>query len=107
MDKREREAGKKLRIAMLGSRGFPQTYSGYEVFISEVAPRLVSRGHDVIVYCRSSLFRTRPKIYKGVQLIYRPSIETKVLGTPTHTLVSMIDVSFRRVDVILVVNIVN
>ena len=97
----------KLRIAMLGSRGFPHTYSGYEVFISEVAPRLVSRGHDVIVYCRSSLFQTRPKIYKGVQLIYLPSIETKVLGTPTHTLVSMFDVLFRRVDIILVVNLVN
>ncbi|HEY4816229.1 MAG TPA: DUF1972 domain-containing protein [Candidatus Acidoferrum sp.] len=96
-----------LRIAMLGSRGFPHTYSGYEVFISEVAPRLASRGHEVIVYCRSSLFQERPKTCKGVQLIYLPSIETKVLGTPTHTLVSMFDVLFRRVDVIFVVNLVN
>jgi glycosyltransferase involved in cell wall biosynthesis len=96
-----------LKIAMLGSRGFPHTYSGYEVFIAEVAPRLVSRGHEVIVYCRRSLFQKRPKTCKGVQLIYLPSIETKVLGTPTHTLVSMFDVLFRRVDVILVVNLVN
>jgi glycosyltransferase involved in cell wall biosynthesis len=77
------------------------------VFIGEVAPRLVSRGHEVIVYCRSSLFRERPKIHKGVRLIYLPSIETKTMGTLTHTLVSMIDVLFRRADVILVVNLVN
>jgi glycosyltransferase involved in cell wall biosynthesis len=98
---------RKLRIAILGSRGFPYTYSGYEVFIGELAPRLVNRGHEVIVYCRSALFRKRPESYQGVQLIYLPSIETKVLGTPTHTLVSMCDVLFRGVDVIFVVNLVN
>jgi glycosyltransferase involved in cell wall biosynthesis len=96
-----------LRIALLGSRGFPHTYSGYEVFVGEVAPRLVRRGHDVIVYCRRSLFEKRPKTQQGVQLIYLPSIETKVLSTPTHTLLSMFDVLFRGVDVIFVVNLVN
>ena len=92
---------------MLGSRGIPHTYSGYEAFIGEVAPRLVERGHEVIVYCRRSLFREQPKTYKGVQLIYLPGIETKTLGTLTHTLVSMGDVLFRSVDVIFVVNVVN
>jgi glycosyltransferase involved in cell wall biosynthesis len=101
------KTNRKLRIAMLGSRGFPYTYSGYEVFIGEVAPRLVNRGHEVIVYCRSSLFRERPTSSQGVRLIYLPSIETKVLGTPTHTLVSMCDVLFRGMDVIFVVNLVN
>jgi glycosyltransferase involved in cell wall biosynthesis len=92
---------------MLGSRGIPNTYSGYEAFLGEVGPRLVERGHEVIVYCRKSLFRERPKAYKGVRLIYLPSIETKTLGTLTHTLVSMGDVLFRGVDVIFVVNLVN
>src|ERR1700686_4329623 len=96
-----------LRIALLGSRGFPYTYRGYEVFIGEVGPRLVSRGHEVIVYCRRGLFQKRPKTCQGVRLVYLPSIETKVLSTPTHTLVSMFDVLFRGVDVIFVVNLVN
>ena len=100
-------SSRKLRIAMLGSRGIPHTYSGYELFLGEVGPRLVSRGHEVIVYCRRSLFHRRPKTYQGVQLIYLPSIETKVLGTPTHTLVSICDVLFRSVDMIFVVNLVN
>lgn len=99
--------GRRLRIAMLGSRGIPHTYSGYETFVGEVAPRLVQRGHQAIVYCRSSLFRDRPRYYKGVRLIYLPSIETKTMGTLTHTLVSMLDVLFRSVDVIFVVNVAN
>ena len=98
---------RKLRIALTGSRGIPHTYSGYEVFVRELAPRLAARGHEVIVYCRRSLFKKRPAYYKNVRLIYLPSIETKVLGTPTHTLASMIDLLFRRVDVVLTVNIAN
>jgi glycosyltransferase involved in cell wall biosynthesis len=96
-----------LKIAMLGSRGIPHTYSGYETFLGEVGPRLVERGHEVLVYCRRSLFRERPKTYRGARLIYLPSIETKTMGTLTHTLVSMGDVLFRGVDVIFVVNVVN
>jgi glycosyltransferase involved in cell wall biosynthesis len=107
VDKSEPGDGRKLRIAMLGSRGIPHTYSGYEAFLGEVGPRLVERGHEVIVYCRRSLFRERPKTYKGVRLIYLPSIETKTMGTLTHTAVSMGDVMFRGVDVIFVVNVVN
>lgn len=96
-----------LRIAILGSRGIPHTYSGYEAFIGEIGPRLVQRGHDVLVYCRSSLFHDRPATYKGVRLVYRPGIETKTMGTLTHTFVSMWDVIFRQMDVIFVVNVVN
>jgi glycosyltransferase involved in cell wall biosynthesis len=73
----------------------------------ELAPRLAARGHEVIVYCRRVLFRKRPESYKGVRLIYLPNIETKVLGTPTHTLLSMADVLFRRPDVIVVWNLPN
>jgi len=72
-----------------------------------MAPRLAARGHEVIAYCRRSLFKDRPANYKGVRLIYLPSIETKVLGTPTHTLLCTLDMLFRDVDVALVVNIVN
>ena len=102
------KAGKgKLRIAIFGSRGIPHTYGGAEAFVRELAPRLAERGHEVIVYCRRSLFKERPRTYRGARLIYLPSIETKVLGTPTHTLLCMFDTLFRRVDVALVLNIVN
>jgi len=100
-------ASRKLRIAICGGRGIPSTYSGTETFFVELAPRLAQRGHEVIVYCRRSLFKDRPPEYKGVKLIYLPSIETKNLGTFTHTAACMIDVLRRNVDAILVTNVAN
>ena len=85
----------------------PSSYSGFETFFLELAPRLAARGHDVTVYCRKSLFPERPDSCQGVKLIYLPSIETKNLGTLTHTLACMFDVVRRDVDVVLVVNVAN
>jgi glycosyltransferase involved in cell wall biosynthesis len=99
--------GRKLRIAIFGGRGIPSTYSGTETFFIELAPRLVARGHEVIVYCRKALFKERPPEYKGVRLIYLSSIETKNLGTFTHTLACMLDVLRRDVDAMLVTNVAN
>ncbi len=99
--------GRKLRLAIFGGRGIPSTYSGTETFFIELAPRLVQRGHEVIVYCRKALFKERPPTYRGVRLIYLPSIETKNLGTLTHTLACMIDVLHRNVDAMLVTNVAN
>ncbi len=97
----------KLRIAIFGSRGIPHTYGGAEAFLEELAPRLADRGHDVLLYCRRTLFKNRPPTYRGVRLLYLPSIETKALGTPTHTFLCSLDMLFRKVDVALVINIVN
>jgi len=105
-DKRS-SSSRKLRLAIFGARGIPSTYSGTETFFIELAPRLALRGHEVIVYCRRSLFKERPEFYNGVRLIYLPSIETKNLGTFTHTLACMIDVLFRNVDAMLVTNVAN
>jgi glycosyltransferase involved in cell wall biosynthesis len=98
---------RKLRIAIFGGRGIPSTYSGTETFFIELAPRLVERGHDVIVYCRKALFKERPPSYKGIRLIYTSSIETKNFGTFTHTLACMADVLRRNVDAMLVTNVAN
>jgi glycosyltransferase involved in cell wall biosynthesis len=73
----------------------------------ELAPRLAGRGHDVTVYCHRSQFRKQPRSYKGVRLVYLPGINTKVLATPTHTLLSMVDVLLRRSDVIVAWNLTN
>jgi glycosyltransferase involved in cell wall biosynthesis len=97
-------AERKLRIAICGTRGIPHTYSGTEDVLTELAPRLAARGHDVSVYCRRSVFRERAAFYKGVRLIYLPNIETKALGTPTHTAVAMFNMLLRRPDVIVVWN---
>ena len=49
-----------VKLAILGSRGYPYVYSGYETFVAALAARLVARGHEVVVYCHRGLFDKRP-----------------------------------------------
>ncbi|HET9878033.1 MAG TPA: DUF1972 domain-containing protein, partial [Candidatus Limnocylindria bacterium] len=42
-----------MRIAILGTRGIPGSYGGFETFAEELSTRLVERGHRVTVYCRT------------------------------------------------------
>ena len=69
-----------MKIAMIGFRGIPHTYGGGEDLVRYLAPGLVNRGHDVIVYCRSNLFEKHDKYYKGVRRVFLPTIEHKFLG---------------------------
>ena len=96
-----------MRIAILGIRGIPSGYSGYEAFAEELGQRLVERGHDVLVYCRRAYFHERPPVYRGMRLIYLPSWERKELSTLSHTFLSLLDVLGRRVDVLLLCNVAN
>jgi glycosyltransferase involved in cell wall biosynthesis len=79
-----------MRIALIGSRGIPATYSGYETFYEQFAVRLVERGHEVTVYNRSHHFKERRSEYKGVKLVTLPSIPTKHLDTITHSFLSLL-----------------
>jgi glycosyltransferase involved in cell wall biosynthesis len=96
-----------MRISILGSRGFPYVYSGYETFVAELAPRLRERGHEVVVYCHRGLFEDRPRTHRGVSLVYIPSIEQKVLSQFSHSLLSTIHAVCTRSDALLYVNSAN
>ena len=98
---------KKLKIAIIGSRGYPYVYSGYETLVKELSERLVKSGHDVRVYCHSSLFNKKPKQVNGIELVYTPSIETKFLSQFINSFFSFIHVCFSKIDVVLVVNSAN
>lgn len=95
---------KKLKIAIIGSRGYPYVYSGYETLVKELSERLVKSGHSVRVYCHSSLFNPKPKYVNGIELVYTPSIETKFLSQIVNSFFSFFHVCFSKVDVVLVVN---
>ena len=71
---------KKLKIAIIGSRGYPFVYSGYETLVKELSERLIKKGHQVRVYCHKPLFNNKPRFVNGIELIYIPSIETKFLS---------------------------
>src|SRR5689334_22932049 len=96
-----------MKIAIIGSRGFPYVYSGYETFVSEVAPRLEKENIEVHVYCHRQLFKQRPKEVKGVKLHYVPSIRTKSLSQWSNSFLSTLHALFRKYDVILYVNSAN
>ncbi len=93
-----------MRIAVLGTRGVPANYGGFETCAEEVSVGLVARGHDVTVYCRRGNAPGDPAEYKGVRLRYPPHIERKSLGTLTHTLAATWDAVRRRFDVLLYFN---
>src|SRR5215470_10564946 len=96
-----------MKLAILGTRGIPANYGGFETFAEELASRLVARGHDVTVYGRSNNIRYPEKIYKGVRLVVLPTIGTKHLDTVAHTFLSVLHAIPRRFDCILMCNAAN
>lgn len=95
------------RIAILGSRGFPSTYSGYETAVRHIAPDWVSRGIDVTVYCRERNKGLRSWNENGVRCRWSPGVETKTLSTLTFGLTSHLNAARRPYDAALVLNIAN
>src|SRR5579864_4537354 len=93
-----------MRIAILGTRGIPANYGGFETFAEVLSVRLAERGHHVIVYGRE---RTAEATYRGVHLRYLPTIRHKYFDTLAHTLVSTLHLLFHRSDVALYCNAAN
>jgi glycosyltransferase involved in cell wall biosynthesis len=74
-----------LRIAVIGSRGIPAGYGGFETFAEELTPRLAELGHDVTVYCRRGYTgEEMPPEYKGVKLRYPPFLKRRELEQLSH-----------------------
>jgi glycosyltransferase involved in cell wall biosynthesis len=93
-----------MRIALLGTRGIPANYGGFETFAEEISVRLTELGHRVTVYCRTKHSSSE---YRGVQLRYLPTVQHKYFDTVAHTALSTLDVVFRRFDVLLYCNAAN
>ncbi|HUP03997.1 MAG TPA: DUF1972 domain-containing protein, partial [Bryobacteraceae bacterium] len=74
-----------MRIAILGTRGIPANYGGFETFAEELSTRLAERGHDVAVYCRT---RYSGPSYRGVRLVYLPAVRHKYIETLAHAFLS-------------------
>lgn len=104
-----------LRVAMIGQKGLPARYGGVETHVENVGARLAARGHAVYAFCRS---RFRPAdsdvalgggyavrdgelSYRGVRLLFRPSINTKHLDAATHTFLAAVESGLaHRFDVV-------
>jgi glycosyltransferase involved in cell wall biosynthesis len=84
----------------VGTRGVPAAYSGFETAVENVGARLAARGHEVTVYCRAHMVERRPDAaYRGMRLVYLPTVAGKHLDTPIHTLLSTLHLAVDRPDV--------
>lgn len=90
-----------MKISMLGTRGIPAAYSGFETAVEHLAERFSARGHEVTVYCRPHMTE-RHAVYAGARLVHLPTIRNKHLDTLAHTLLSTAHMATRaRPDVAL------
>ena len=96
-----------MKLAILGTRGIPANYGGFETFAEELSVRLAARGHDVTVYGRSNNIRYKGNEYRGVKLVVLPTIGTKHLDTVFHTFISVFHAIPRRFDAVLICNAAN
>ena len=92
-----------MNLAILGTRGVPPRYGGFETFAAELGTRLVARGHRVAVYCRSD----GEKSWNGIERIVLPAIRHKYLETVSHAFLSALDALHRDFDAVLVCNAAN
>lgn len=92
-----------MRIALLGTRGVPARYGGFETAAEEIGARLAEAGHDVVVYCRNPGQRTTG--YRGMRLVNLPAIRARTLETLSHTAISTVHCIVRsRPQVVVLFN---
>ncbi|MGL4256270.1 MAG: glycosyltransferase [Microbacterium sp.] len=95
-----------LTVAMIGTRGVPAAYGGFETAVEEVGRRLVERGHRVTVYTRGS--ESRDPEYLGMRVVHLPALPQKQLETLSHTGFSALHAMVnRRPDAAFVFNAAN
>lgn len=95
-------------LAIIGSRGYPSYYGGFETAVRWLAPYLVDNGWDVTVYGRAGATRDDdPRRDYRVARRVTPGLETKSLSTLSYGFTSTLDVARRKPDVALVMNVAN
>ncbi|MGY1687910.1 DUF1972 domain-containing protein [Geodermatophilus sp. SYSU D00867] len=96
-------------IAMVGTRGVPARYGGFETAVEEVGRRLVERGHRVVVYCRTvpGAAGPPPAGHLGMELVHLPAARRRSLETLSHTALSVRHLLAHRTDAAIVFNAAN
>jgi glycosyltransferase involved in cell wall biosynthesis len=89
-----------MRIALIGLKGLPATWTGIEYHVDRLGRGLVARGHEVTAYVRP--FYTPPGVaeHGGMRLVRLPTIRSKHLDATIHSLLASIHAVFGGYDVI-------
>lgn len=92
-----------MKVALLGTRGVPARYGGFETAVEEIGSRLAVRGYEVTVYCRNP--GQTQKQYRGMRLVNAPALKYRMAETLSHTAASTAHVIVKdRPDVVLMMN---
>ena len=100
----------RMSIAMVGTRGVPARYGGFETAVEEVGRRLAAAGHRVVVYCRTTAApagQARPTEYLGMELVHLPAARKRSLETLSHSALSVGHLLAHRTDAAFVFNAAN
>ena len=89
-----------LKISILGTRGIPARYGGFETCVEEIAVRLVRRRHEVTVYCRTENPSARHREYKGVELIDVPAFSRRFIAAPFNSFTTTVLGSLSDADIL-------
>lgn len=75
-----------MRLAMIGTRGVPARYGGFETAVEQIGTRLAAQGHEVIVYSRNPGQRVRD--FQGMRVVNLPAIRSRTMETLSHSIAS-------------------
>ena len=96
-----------MNIAIVGTRGIPNRYGGFERFAEQISSRFADRGHRVTVYCRRAFTRPDDVYDRRVRRVIVPSLHQKHLDTWVSTFFGAVHVAFSDNDVVLLCNVAN
>ena len=96
------------RVAIIGTRGYPSYYGGFETAIRKLAPHLADAGWDVAVYGRSKSIRPDdPLLDRRVRSVLTPGVDSKSLSTLSYGLSAVLHAFWFKPDVALIMNVAN
>ncbi|WP_240644055.1 glycosyltransferase [Antribacter gilvus] len=95
-------------VAIIGTRGYPSYYGGFETAVRHLAPFLVDSGWQVSVYSRpeATLADDEGRDHR-VSTITTRGVNSRCFSTLTYGATASIDAVRRRPDVALVMNVAN
>ena len=96
-----------MKLAIIGTRGVPASYGGFETFAEELGWRLAARGHEVTVYGRRGFVDPNQTDYRGMRLTVLPALRSKHLETVSNTFAAAVHASRRGFDAALMCNAAN
>ena len=96
-----------MKLAILGSRGIPPAYGGFETMAWELSRELSVRGHEVTVYSHRGRTDETRDVPAGIRRRWVRGLRGKHLETVTHTAMGALDTIVHRHDAVLLVNAAN